>query len=226
MNVKKTKVMVYKKGGQISKYEKWYYNGELLEVVNCFTYVGLSFSMKLSFHRMCSDLSQKGKRVLVSLLSSLSNYGQLPKHVFFKHFDTKVLPIIVYGAEIWGFKQYEVLEQVHYYACKRFMCVGIKSCNATIIGDCGRFPLYIETMRRCVKYWIRVLKLPEHRLVKKCYNMMKYFGDLGSNNWVTEIKNLLQTNGFGYIWDLQVAEHESTFISAFVQRPILAEMVS
>ena len=32
--------------------------------------------------------------------------------------------------------------------------------------QCGRFPLYIETMRRCVKYWIRVLKLPEHRLVK------------------------------------------------------------
>ena len=105
--------------------------------------MGLPFSMKLSFNRMCSDLSHKGKRVLVSLLSSLCNYGQLPKHVFFKLFDTKVLPIIVYGAEIWGFKQYDALEQVHYYACKRFMCVGIKSCNTAIIGDCGRYPLYI-----------------------------------------------------------------------------------
>ena len=218
VNIKKTKVMVYKKGGQISKYEKWFYNGELLEIVNCFTYVGLPFFMKLSFNRMCSDLSQKGKRVLVSLLSSLSNYGQLPKHVFFKLFDTKVLPIIVYGAEIWGFKQYDALEQVHYYACKRFMCVGIKSCNTAIIGDCGRYPLYIETMRRCVKYWIRILKLPENRLVKKCYNMMKYFDDLGFNNWATEIKILLQTNGFGYIWESHVVENESTFKSAFVQR--------
>ena len=144
-------------------------------------YVGLPFSMKLLFNHMCSDLSQKGKRVLVSLLSSLSNYGQLPKHVFFKLFDTKVLPIIVYGAEIWGFKQYDALEQVHYYARKRFMCVGIKSYNTAIIGDCGRYPFYIETMRRCVKYWLRILKLPENRLVKIFYNMMKYFDDLGFN---------------------------------------------
>ena len=48
--------------------------------------------------------------------------------------------------------------------------------------------------------------------------MMKYFDDLGSNKWVTEIKYLLQTNESGYIWDLQVVEHETTFISAFVQR--------
>ena len=48
--------------------------------------------------------------------------------------------------------------------------------------------------------------------------MMKYFDDLGFNNWATEIKSLLQTNGFGYIWESHVAENESTFISAFVQR--------
>ena len=93
------------------------------------------------------------------------------------------------------------------------MCVGIKSCNTVIIGDCGRYPLYIETIRRCVKYWIRILKLPENRLVKICYNVMKYFDDLGFNNWVTEIKILLQTNGFGYIWESHVAENESTIIS-------------
>ena len=147
-NVGKTKVMVFKKGDRISKHEKWYYDGKLLDIVNCFTYVGLAFSMELSFYRMCSELSKKGKHVLVTLLSSLRDYRQLPKHIFFKLFDTKVLPVIVYGSEIWGFTQYDVLEQVHYYACKRFMCVGIKSCNAAVIGDCGRFLLYIETIRR------------------------------------------------------------------------------
>ena len=38
------------------------------------------------------------------------------------------------------------------YACKRYMCVGIKSCNASVLGDCGRFPLYIETVKHCIKY--------------------------------------------------------------------------
>ena len=66
---------------------------------------------------MCSDLAKKGKRELVSLISSLYDYGQMPKHVFFKLFDTKVVSILVYGSDIWGFKRYDILEQVQNYAC-------------------------------------------------------------------------------------------------------------
>ena len=107
----------------------------------------------------------------------------------------KVVPFLLYGSEIWGFKKHDLLEQVQYYACKRYMCVGMKSCNAAVLGDCGRFPLYIETAKRCLRYWIRILKMPQHRLVKKCYNMMKYFDELGSSNWCTRIKHLLQSAG-------------------------------
>ena len=80
----------------------------LLEVVNCFTYVGLAFTVQLSYQRMCSDLAKKGKRILESLISSLYDYGQMPKHVFFSLFDTKVVPILVYDSDIWGFKRYDI----------------------------------------------------------------------------------------------------------------------
>ena len=93
--------------------------------------------MQLSYQRMCSDLSKKGKRVLVSLISSLYYYGQMPKHVVFKLLDTKVVPILVFGSDIWGFKRCDMLEQVQIYACKRYMCVGVKSCNAAVLGDYG-----------------------------------------------------------------------------------------
>ena len=143
----------------------------------------------------------------------------MPKHVFFKLFDTKVVPILVYGSDIWGFKRYDILEQVQNYACKSYMCVDVKSCNAAVLGDCGRFPLYIETAKRCLRFWIRILKKPNHRLVKKCYtSMMKYFNDLGNINWCTHIKQLLQSSGYGYSWEMQDIPNESTFILAFVQR--------
>ena len=101
----KTKVVVFKNGGRISYHERWYYDGNLLEVVNCFMYVGFTFTMLLSLHRMSSDLAKKGKHVLVSLLSSLYEYGQMPKHIFFKLFDMKVVPILLYGSEIWGYRE-------------------------------------------------------------------------------------------------------------------------
>ena len=65
----------------------------------------------------------------------------MPKHVFFKLFDTKVVLILVYGSAIWGFKRYAILEKMQNYSCKRYMCVDVKSCNATVLGNCWRFPL-------------------------------------------------------------------------------------
>ena len=71
VNVVKT-LVAFKKGARIAHHEGWYYDGSLLEVVNCFAYVGLAFTMLLSYQHMCSDLAKKGKYVLDSLISSFS----------------------------------------------------------------------------------------------------------------------------------------------------------
>lgn len=69
------------------------------------------------------------------------------------------------------------------YACKRYMCVDIKSRNASVPDDSGRFPLHIENAKRCIKYWIRILKIKKSKIGKtKCYNMVRYFDELGYNN--------------------------------------------
>ena len=83
VNTVKTKVVVFKNGGILSKNEVWSYAGEILETVSCFTYLGLNFTRQLSLTQMADDQAIKGKRVLVSLLTKLYHYGQLPKEVFF-----------------------------------------------------------------------------------------------------------------------------------------------
>ena len=87
-------------------------------------------------------------------------YGQLPHHVFFKIFYTKVLPIMLCGSELLGFQPRDATELIHHYACKRFLCVYTRSTNAAVLGDCGRYPLWIESSRRCLKYWFKILKMP------------------------------------------------------------------
>ena len=99
-------------------------------------------------------------------------------------------------------------------ASKRYMCVGIKSCNAGVLGDCGRFPLHIETAKRCVKYWIKILKMPNTRLIKK----VPQHDELGNSNRYSRVKQLLQSIGFINVWEMQDIKNGSSFISAFVQR--------
>ena len=60
---------------------------------------------------MTEDLVSKAKMVLVTLLNSLYEYGTMPKTVFFKLFDVKVSPILLYGSEVWGVKQFECTER-------------------------------------------------------------------------------------------------------------------
>ena len=143
VNIPKTKVVVFKKGPVLARNEQWTFNGQRLEVVYYFIYLGMTLSMQLSFNRMAINQATKAKRVLISLLNSLYNLGQLPKDVFVKLFDRKVSPVLLYGSEIWGFTNREPVEVVHRYACKCYMCVGLRACNAAVLGDCGRFPVWI-----------------------------------------------------------------------------------
>lgn len=217
VNIIKTKVMVFRRGGILSRKEKWWYDGKVLDVVNGFQYVGLLFSTKLSFYRMAGELSRKGKRVLVAILQSLKEYGNLNKTVLFKIFDTKVCPMLLYGSELWGLEARETIERVQYYLCKRFLNISFRANNNAVLGECGRYPLYIETAKRAIKYWNKILHMPTHRYVRKCYKMLYYLDSVGQHNWATEVKNILCINGFGYIWEEQFISNEKMFLKEFSQ---------
>ena len=47
---------------------------------------------------------------------------------------------------------------------------------------------------------------------------MKYFDDLGSSNWCSRIKLLLNNVGLNDVWEAQTITNETGFITEFVKR--------
>ena len=47
--------------GRLQQIEKWFYDGQRLEIDNAFHYVCLLLSKKMSYNQMSADLSKKGK---------------------------------------------------------------------------------------------------------------------------------------------------------------------
>ena len=92
-----------------------------------------------------------------------------------------VLPIVIYGSELWCFQQFAVIEKAHMSVCKRFLNVSMQTPNKMIYGDLGRYPMFITSAVRCVKYWLRIVNLPDERLPQKAYNMLLYL--LGKKTW-------------------------------------------
>ena len=72
VNKDKTKVMVFRKGGHLSKHEKWYYDGAEMEVVNKYSYFGFVFTTTLSVKQGTDHLVAKGKKAVFNLCTSFS----------------------------------------------------------------------------------------------------------------------------------------------------------
>ena len=48
--------------------------------------------------------------------------------------------------------------------------------------------------------------------------MLKCFSESGLTNWACNIRNILNMNGFGYVWENQRVDNEEQFISSFNER--------
>ena len=104
VNLDKTKVMVFREGGFLSKDEKWFYRNIPLEVVNSYVYLGVNVTTKLSFVSSTNSLVTKSKKALYQIMYSLKSINCHDFDVFIKLFDAKVKPILLYASEVWGMK--------------------------------------------------------------------------------------------------------------------------
>lgn len=85
-------------------------------------------------------------------------------------------------------------------SCKRCLCVSSKATNIALLGDCASYPMWIESARRCIKYRLNLVKIPDFRYVKSCYEILLQWSDRGYFNWAREIEQRLWENGLGYVW--------------------------
>jgi hypothetical protein len=218
VNMSKTKIIVFRRGGRLSQFEKWTYGGKQLEVVSKYNYLGFTLTSNLSFNQTCVHLSIKAKRALYEVLKTMFQYGNFPYHVFFRIFDTQIMPILLHGAEVWGFQRFECIERIQYMACKRFLNISKHTPNVMVLGECGRNTLYYNTVIKCITFWVKLIHMPTYRYPRKAYDMLYVLDCAQRQTWATSIKNVLFNFGFGYAWIFQEIGNVEAFICEFKQR--------
>ena len=86
---------------------------------------------------------------VMGILSVLYKFDNQSMKLLGKLFDSKVQPVLLYAAEIWGLEDdycYQIEKQQHIFALKRFLGVGQMTPNNMIYGDTARYSLYIMYM--------------------------------------------------------------------------------
>ena len=73
---------------------------------------------------------------------------------------------------------------------------------------------------RCVKYWLKLTRLDTTYYPRKAYDMLLNLHSQDKRNWASEICYVLNTHGFGIVWENQGVGDIKLFMSEFKCRLI------
>ena len=76
-------------------------NGEKLQIVHKYNYLGLKISSNGSFTAAIKELGEKARRAYHVMRGPLIDSSIQPR-VYIKLFESLVKPIALYGCEVWG----------------------------------------------------------------------------------------------------------------------------
>ena len=102
INQKNSKIMIFGKG-KIPKHKEFTLEGQKLEEVNSYNYLGFRFTPQLAFSDHLNMLNKKA-RARIGLLFNRVPLKNLPLEIVKRIFETYVLPIYRYGSAIWSSK--------------------------------------------------------------------------------------------------------------------------
>ena len=123
-------------------------------------------------------------------------------------FDKMVLPILIYGSEIWGFENIDILERVHLQFCKIILHLKQPTPNFIVYAELGRYPITVSVKLRMINFWSRLLNGKESKICAVLYKLVfLYYNDYGINTkWISYIKNIFDNCGMSNIWNAQFAD--------------------
>ena len=76
-------------------------------------------------------------------------------------FASLVSPILIYGCEVWGFENINLIEKLHLNYLEYSLSLTMSTPTCMVLGETGRFPVSIHINHvntRVVSYWSRIIR--------------------------------------------------------------------
>ncbi|KAI5715718.1 hypothetical protein M8J77_021397 [Diaphorina citri] len=199
INTQKTKVVVFRKSGRLSKDDKFTYEGEELEVVRDFVYLGVKFSSSGLFRNHMIYAMSKSKIALANIKNIMVSSKMDSWESRLKLYSSIVKVTLLYSGEIWALRYYEEIERTQVQFFKTILLTKYNTPNHYIRMETGTLPLSYSVLQSSLRWLIKVQKMSDSRIPKLCLKKLLIMDNSSSNdiryNWISQVKNMLQTVG-------------------------------
>lgn len=166
VNTSKSKTMIFSSGGRKGRAEQWKYKGEEIETVSSFVYLGIELTPKLSFKNHLTRKFHKGKTNINLVWSKLTSRNVMSMSNMYRIFQSVNRSFLCYGAQIWGYEEYNEVEKFQRYFIKKILALPSTTPNYMINLECGIPKLIEYTLKIHFSYIIKTLTYRENRLPK------------------------------------------------------------
>jgi hypothetical protein len=177
------------------------YDGNAIEIVNEFTYLGLNFSRTGSFTNAKKVLINKAYKAMYEVLKK-GRLHNLSIKSQYDLFDKIVKPILLYGCEIWGFGNIDIIERVHLKFCKLILNLKKSTPNFMIYGELGIYPMSVYIELRMINFWSKMVNGKDSKIanILYIYMFLKNSQNQYKSDWLKCIKNILDRCGYSNVW--------------------------
>ena len=218
INVSKTKVVVFAKGrpGNFS----FFLNGDDIEVVGEYKFLGVFFSRGGSFYSTKQHLAKQAEKAMYSLIK-WSRSLLLPLDLQIELFEKLVKPVLLYGSEVWGFSTLTVLDRILLKFLKFVLGMKLSTPDIMVYGETGVFPLYIDIQCRVISYWVKLVTCDILKLSGTKYRIMFSLFKNERNVkfcWIKNVKEILNNCGMSNIWETHSFPNEKWLVNAVKQK--------
>ena len=182
VNVAETKVIIFTKSGKVHKGFSFTYDGQTVEIVSEYKYLGIIFKPSGSFTEAINYLCETASKASFCIRKAVA-FEYLNVDLFLNLYEHCVKPILLYCSEVWCLdkvmyrssdleQKYHILpiEKVQLKFCKILLGVHKSAVNNAVRAELGIFLLAIFCLKSCVNYWLHVIELNDNNLVYNAYS--------------------------------------------------------
>ena len=217
VNTTKTKVMIFSKG-RVKKVPIFSYGHDTLEVANEYVYLGTLFSSNSSMRPAVLRQIDQARRAMFKLQSMTQALG-LSVEMQCDLYEKLVVPVLLYGTEVWGLRNTELIEKFERKFLKMVLKINKYTANCMAYGELGKHRARVTIQTRLLNFWTRLEGGNRQKLSSLLYRLMTKLSNenICHFDWINDVKHTLDSAGFSYLWD-STQKGEEIIVKAVSER--------
>ena len=140
-----------------------------ISVSSKYKYLGLVFNDYMDESVMVDDVAKCAARALGAMITKYNRIGGNMYETFTKFYECYVNPVMLYGASLWGSREYGKLNTIQNRACKYFL--GLPKCTSNVAthGEIGWLSVQSKQKMEMIRLWCRFQNMDKSRLTYKIH---------------------------------------------------------